>query len=99
MQRTGWALAMPLAIGLLASACAATDTGIASAASPSCAAISREIAKTEEDRQHAIEEGKTAWKAVVPVAVAARYAASQAQAGAADDRLRSLQAQSGRQGC
>ena len=100
MKPQRWTLMAPLAIALAAAACAtAPSTETSSAPAPTCAAIAIEIAKAEQDRHLAIEEGKAAYKAVIPVAVAAKFAKSKADAGAAEDRLKSLHAESERQGC
>lgn len=64
-----------------------------------CAHVAGEIARTDEARRAAVEEGDNAWKAIVPFVVLARKASSKAALDEADKKLAELKAQSLRQGC
>lgn len=64
-----------------------------------CSRLGADIAQTGEQRREAIEQGESAWKAVVPFAVLARKAKAKSVVEAADARLVELQAASERQGC
>ena len=78
-------------------ASARTDTAAASA--PSCAQLDADIAQTDEALRTAKAKGQDAWKAVVPFAVAARYASGQAAANDAAQQLDALRAEAARLGC
>jgi hypothetical protein len=88
-------IALPL---LLLGACASAPTQQTTAAAD-CSAIAASIAQTEQERRDALEQGDSAWKAVVPFAVLARKAKARSAVEQADARLVELQAASGRQGC
>jgi hypothetical protein len=60
-------------------------------------AAARERAQEQQRAAHQKEHG--AWKAVIPVAVAARYASARSQAAAADERLAEANAAAEHQGC
>ena len=64
-----------------------------------CAQLAAEIDRTDEARRTAVEEGDTAWKAIVPFVVLARKASSKAAVDEADKKLGDLKAQAQRQGC
>jgi hypothetical protein len=69
------------------------------AAASDCSAIGAEIARTDEARRDALQQQSEAWRAVVPFAVAARYAKARSAAGEADERLAALKDRSARLGC
>ncbi|WP_280155504.1 hypothetical protein [Piscinibacter sp. XHJ-5] len=95
-----WALA--LIVATLAAGCASGPgpAGRPPAPAPAdCSAVATEIARVEEARRAAAEKHEGAWKAVIPFAVAARYASGKAAAGEADRQLSELHAESHRQGC
>jgi len=91
-----------MAVAALAAGCAgapaASNKPAASTSSP-CSRLDVEIADTEEARRAALEKEKGAWKAVVPFAVAARYASGKSAADQADRQLDKLHADFHRQGC
>ncbi|WP_374500081.1 hypothetical protein [Zoogloea sp.] len=68
-------------------------------AATDCRQLGALIAQAEQARSIALENQKDAWKAVVPFAVAARYAKSKAAAGQADQQLVALKTQYSQQGC
>ncbi len=74
---------------LLVAGCASSPT---TAEPTSCAQRAEEIQRAEVERQAAMQQQQTAWKAVLPVAVAARYASGQSATAAADRRLAELRA-------
>ncbi len=92
-----------LAVAALAAGCAhrpaATAPSVAAAAAPDCRQLDTEITRTRQALAEAQEQGRTAWKAVVPFAVAARHAKGRSAAAEAEQRLEQLQAEFGRQGC
>jgi len=104
--------ALPLVAALLA-ACASSGVtpppGVAAApesaapltaaSSPGCARLQSDMALATRARDAARDGQDRAWKAVVPVVVALRYAQAGAEAGAASEQLRELAAEAGRQGC
>jgi len=61
--------------------------------------VRSEVALATRARDAAREGQDNAWKAVVPVVVALRYAQASAEAGAAGGHLRELAAEAARQGC
>ncbi|HEY9063534.1 MAG TPA: hypothetical protein VIO33_01030 [Burkholderiaceae bacterium] len=71
----------------------------ADASAASCAQLDAQIVQAAEARRAAEEKGQNAWKAVVPFAVAARYASGRAAAGEAEDAMAGLREQARRQGC
>lgn len=95
----------PLTPKLLALALAAGAT-LAGAQTPSfgprtlpatdCAQLAQDIARTDEARRAAVEEGDNAWRAIVPFVVLARKASSKAAVEEADKRLADLKAQAQR---
>lgn len=96
-------LASLLAVAALAAGCAqqpaATTPPMAAAAATDCSRLDTEIARQRQALAEAQEQARTAWKAVVPFAVAARHAKSRSAAAEAEQRLEQLQAEFGRQGC
>lgn len=64
-----------------------------------CSRVDADIAHAQEARRVALEQGESAWKAVVPFVVLARKASSKSAAGEADKRLAELRQQARQQGC
>lgn len=88
------------AFALAALGCASVpDVATVPASTTSCAAIGAEAARVAEAKRAAVEKGQGAWKAVVPFAVATRYATGKAAADDADRQLAALQARSSELGC
>lgn len=96
-------LASLLAVAALAAGCAhqpaATAPSVAAAAATDCSQLDAEITRHRQALAEAQEQGRTAWKAVVPFAVAARHAKSRSAAAEAEQQLDKLQAEFARQGC
>jgi hypothetical protein len=65
----------------------------------SCNDLRAEIADAERAKHAAQQAGDDAWKAVVPVAVIARYAKGRKAAADAAERLVQLEAAADRRGC
>lgn len=82
-------------------ACAAAPEAEPVAAVPSsdCAALAADLRKIEQARQAALKRRKGAWKAVVPVAVAAIYVAADSDAAEAEQRRDALLAEERERGC
>lgn len=107
MPRLACTIPLLAALAALTTACAntpgatraATPTIAPTATSPDCRQLGAQIAQAEQARRTALENQKDAWKAVVPFAVAARYAKSKATAGQADQQLAALKTQYSQQGC
>jgi hypothetical protein len=95
---TATMLASSIALSLLG-ACASAPRAQDTAAAPDCAAIDAEMARTANAQRAAAQQQQDAWKAVVPVAVAARYGQGKAAAAESQQRLSELQAQATQQGC
>ena len=72
---------------------------VAMPSAPTCAQLDEQLARTEEARRAADEKGQNAWKAVVPFAVAARYASGKAAANEAEDTIAELRSQAALRGC
>src|SRR5262245_5223140 len=64
-----------------------------------CLVLESEMADAEAVRQTALDGQKNAWKAVLPVAAAARYTSHSSAISAADRRLRELRVESARRQC
>lgn len=64
-----------------------------------CAPLEEQIARAEQARRAAREKEDNAWKAVVPFAVAARYASGRAAQNDAQQTLDGLRAQAAQLGC
>jgi len=81
--------------------CAGKPTRAKAPASPisECGELQAEIAGVEEAKRSAVARQQAAWKAVIPFAVAARYAGGKSAADDADKRLQQLKHESARQGC
>jgi hypothetical protein len=93
-------IAAAIAGAALLAACASPPAGRPTAAAPAdCSAIGTEIAHAEEARRAATQKQDDAWKAVVPFAVAARYASGKAAVADADRQLAELRTESDRRGC
>ncbi len=100
-------LVAPLALAALLTACAGAPTASTTSAAASstalspldCSALRAEIQRTEAVRGEALEKEHDAWKAVVPFAVAARYASSKSTVGDADQTLAALRHERDRRGC
>lgn len=93
-------LAALVAAALLAGCASTAPHAAATASAPSdCRQLEAGIGQARQARQEAQEQGQSAWKAVVPFAVAARYAKSQSAAADAERQLEQLQAEFGRRGC
>ncbi|HEX6707973.1 MAG TPA: hypothetical protein VF169_24750 [Albitalea sp.] len=87
-----------------ACALAAMLTACASAPQPAsiptdCAELHTEIARAEDARRAALDQQQSAWKAVIPFAMAARHASGKSAVADADRRLAELHAQSAQQAC
>lgn len=92
-------VAATLAAGCAQTPAASKGAPPAAAASADCRQLDAEITRTRQARDQARQQGETAWQAVLPFAVAARYASSQSAAGDAGQRLDTLQAEFSRLGC
>ena len=100
-------LVAPLALSTLLTACAgaptaSTTSAVASSTALSpldCSALRAEIQRTEAVRGEALQKEHDAWKAVVPFAVAARYASSKSAVGDADQTLAALRTEHDRRNC
>src|SRR5262245_38242786 len=92
----------PLVLLLLAAAgvagCSHKPRG-AELAQRECAILESEMADAEAARRAAVDGQKNAWKAVLPVAAAARYTSHASAISAADRRLRELRAEFDRMSC
>lgn len=88
-------LSMLLAV-LLLSACA---SGPIATEPASCAELQAELHRAEAEQRAAAQQRDDAWKAVLPVAVAARYASSRSAGAEADRRLAALRAASAQRQC
>jgi len=85
----------------LLAGCSGTPSMAGAPASPidRCSEINGEIERAKDARRLAREQQQAAWKAVIPVAVAVRYASGNSAAGNADGRLRQLRDEFARRGC
>lgn len=93
-------LALAFAFGTALVACAQTPSAPATAAATlDCAALAGEIRAATEARGAAEEQQQDAWKAIVPFAVAARYARGKAAAQESQQQLAELQRQAVARGC
>jgi hypothetical protein len=96
--------ALPLAA--LLGACAGTPTTPTPAATPpqaqgprDCAQLEAEIAAVRAEQRAAETKKGEAWKAVVPFAVAGRYASANSAIRETEQRLANLRAEARRSGC
>lgn len=102
MRRHTMPLSCLLVVAALATGCATAPTSAPAAtsvAATDCRQLAAEIARTEEARRAALEKEQGAWKAVIPFAVAARYASGKSDGENAEQRLAALNAEFSRQGC
>lgn len=102
MKYSIFCLVVLLAGTTLSAGCASPSPNApatAVAADTDCARLETNIARAEESRRAGREMESTAWKAVVPVAVIARYANGKASAGTADRQVEALRAEHGRNNC
>ena len=77
-----------LAVVALLTGCAGAPRAQAPAEAISgCSELQTEIAAAEEAKRAAMEKQQHAWKAIVPFAVAARYADAKSAAADADQRV------------
>ena len=80
-------------------AMAVPKTSKHTASAPTCSELAASVARAEGTKRAAAEKERDAWKAVVPVAVAARYAHNRAALADAERQLVGLRAEMKRQGC
>ena len=99
MKRFTHGLAAALLLATYSGCASLPDAMPAGAAATSCEAIDAETVRATEARRAAAEKEQGAWKAVVPFAVAARYASGKAAGDEAGRQLAALQVRSGQQGC
>jgi outer membrane PBP1 activator LpoA protein len=64
-----------------------------------CSRLDADLALAEQARREADDKQADAWKAVVPFAVAARYASAKAAAAHADKQIEALRNAAARQDC
>jgi hypothetical protein len=91
-----------LAAALLATGCAtqpATTASRNATESFDCTLLAKEIALARETRRNAQQKEQDAWKALLPFAVAGRYASAHADVSQADQLLARLEADATRKGC
>jgi hypothetical protein len=90
-----------LAALALATGCASSPATTSTPASAigGCSELDAEIVIAEEAKRSALDTQQGAWKAVIPFAVAARYAGGKSAAAAAEQRLEDLKKESMRRGC
>jgi hypothetical protein len=86
-------------VAVVLGACAGAPTATPPSALGECAELRSSIAATDEARRAALETQQGAWKAVIPVLVAARYALGQAEVAQADGRRAELQRGLEQRGC
>jgi hypothetical protein len=104
-RRAGHDLSVFLLVGMLAVApgCATPPQAaghpgqIGAAPGRECDRLEAEIARTEQARGVAAEQGANAWKAVIPLAVLAQKASSTAAVHDADRKLAALKSEA--RGC
>jgi hypothetical protein len=99
MHRRILALTSFAALAVLITGCAGTPPAPSAAAADTCAELRDEIARADAAKHAADEKRGDAWKAVIPFAVAARYASGKAAAGEAARHRDALAAESTRRGC
>jgi hypothetical protein len=86
-------------LALFAGCAGAPATQAVAAATVDCAQLGADIAAVEDAQRQAQAARDGAWKAAVPIAVAARYATSSSAVAEARQRLDTLHAEAGRLGC
>jgi hypothetical protein len=96
-------MASLFAVAVIVSGCASTPHPAsrqqAAASNLDCRQLASELASAHEKKRAAVEKGESAWKAVIPIAVAARYASGKKEAAEAGDHVQRLEAEAARQGC
>ena len=91
-----------LLAALLATGCASTPRQTAAASTTpqaDCQRLLSEMAESEQDKKDAAAKKDTAWKAVVPFLVTARYVDGKNDLGEADERIGKLQNEFDQRGC
>jgi hypothetical protein len=91
-----------IGLAMLAASCASTPAGSGRpvlSTALDCHQLRVAIADAEDARLDANEKQQSAWKAVIPFAVAARYASGKSALAEADVRLTELNSRFVRQGC
>jgi hypothetical protein len=88
----------PVTVAPTASPTAKSTSGT-TAGALSCSELAAAVARAEGTKRAASDKERDAWKAVVPFAVAARYASNRAAASEAERQLAGLHAEQARQGC
>jgi hypothetical protein len=86
-------------LALLLAGCAAAPTTSAPVTAGDCDGLKASLAATEGERRAAIDKQQGAWKAVIPVLVAVRYAQGKAETAQADQRQTELQRELDARGC
>lgn len=71
----------------------------ATGAAPHCDELAAQIVAAEQARRTALEKGQDAWQAVIPFAVAARWASSKSAAADAEQRLAQLRSELDKHAC
>jgi hypothetical protein len=102
MKRIPLSVTSLVALTTLAAGCASAPAAAhtpSSATARDCRQLGAQISSTEQARRAALEQEKNAWKAVVPFAVAARYANGRAAVEKADRQLEKLRAEFHLKGC
>lgn len=95
-------LAVIAVAGALAAGCAGLPTGNdprMAANSRDCTRINADMAAAQEAQRSAEEKAHGAWKAVIPVAVVAKYATAKFSANGASHERAALEAESVQGGC
>ncbi len=102
MKRTALSLALCLAFTGAAHGLAETQTtspASMTAPAPECERLVAEIGHAEKAQTAARDQVRDAWKAVVPLLVAAQLAAGKAQVAESEQRLRELRGDFHHRGC
>ena len=90
----------PIALAaLLIAGCASTGPAGAPSSGAYCEELAAGVTASEEARSAALEKQQSAWKAVFPVLVAARYATAQVELSDADQRGAELKREAAQRGC
>ena len=94
------ALVFLIATSLAVTGCASRQpTPEQRAAQQKCDALMAQMAAAEDDKKAATQKKKDAYKARVPILVAARFANGQSEMAHADQRIGAMQAEFDRLGC
>lgn len=86
-------------LALLVAGCAAAPGTSAPIAAADCDGLKASLAATEGERRAAVDKQQGAWKAVIPVLVAVRYAQGKTETAQADQRQAELQRELDAHGC